>query len=162
MKSDGEAIVFVLDSNVVYQRVTAQYLQVAGIRSVIVFSDPDKMYHSLKLCPDILITEYLFDKNAIRGRQILSKVKEISPSTDIYFHTVLRDVDAAVNAIHSGAIDYIVKSSSALDELVRKIIRRLQLRDSLGRSKKSLRRLIGYLGIMILAIGGMIVAYSLF
>jgi DNA-binding NtrC family response regulator len=161
MKSASETIVFVLDSNVVYQRVIAQYLQVAGIRSVIVFSDPDKMYHSLKLFPDILITEYLFEKNAMRGRQVLSKVKEISPSTDIYFHTALRDVDTAVNAIHSGALDYIVKSSSALDELVRKIIKRLQRRDSLSRSKKSLRKLIGYLGLFILAVGGMILVYSL-
>jgi DNA-binding NtrC family response regulator len=161
MKSASETIVFVLDSNVVYQRVIAQYLQVAGIRSVIVFSDPDKMYHSLKLSPDILITEYLFEKNALRGRQILSKVKEISPSTDIYFHTALRDVDTAVNAIHSGALDYIVKSSSALDELVRKIIKRLQRRDSLSKSKKSLRKLIGYLGLFILALGGMILVYSL-
>lgn len=161
MKSASETIVFVLDSNVVYQRVIAQYLQVAGIRSVIVFSDPDKMYHSLKLSPDILITEYLFEKNALRGRQVLSKVKEISPSTDIYFHTALRDVDTAVNAIHSGALDYIVKSSSALDELVRKIIKRLQRRDSLSKSKKSLRKLIGYLGLFILALGGMILVYSL-
>ena len=161
MKSASETIVFVLDSNVVYQRVIAQYLQVAGIRSVIVFSDPDKMYHSLKLCPDILITEYLFERNAMRGRQVLSKVKEISPSTDIYFHTALRDVDTAVNAIHSGAMDYIVKSSSALDELVRKIIKRLQRRESLSKSKKSLRKLIGYLGLVILAAGGMILVYSL-
>ncbi|OFY58554.1 MAG: hypothetical protein A2Y87_12095 [Bacteroidetes bacterium RBG_13_46_8] len=162
MKSAREAIVFVLDSNVVYQRVTAQYLQVAGIRSVIVFSDPDKMYLSLKLCPDVLITEYLFNKNVIRGRQILSKVREISPATDIYFHTALRDVDTAVDAMHSGAVDYIVKSSTALDELVRKIIKRLQYRDSLGRSKKSLRRLIGYIGIAILAMAGMVMVYSLF
>jgi DNA-binding NtrC family response regulator len=162
MISNGEVIVFVLDSNVVYQRVTAQYLQVAGIRSVIVFSDPDKMFLSLKLHPDILITEYLFEKNTIRGRQILSKVKEMSPSTDIYFHTALRDVDAAVNALHSGAVDYIMKSSSALDELVRKIIKRLQYRISIDRSKKSMRRLIGYLGIVVLAIAGMVAVYSLF
>jgi two-component system, NtrC family, response regulator len=162
MKSAEDAIVFVLDSNVVYQRVTTQYLQVAGIRSVIVFSDPDKMYPSLKLCPDILITEYRFDKNAIRGRQILSKVKEISPSTDIYFHTTLRDVDAAVNALHSGAVDYIVKSSFALDELVRKILKRLQHRGCIERSKKSLRKLISYFGIVILATAGMIAIYSLF
>jgi DNA-binding NtrC family response regulator len=162
MKSAGEAIVFVLDSNVVYQRVTAQYLQVAGIRSVIVFSDPDKMYPSLKLCPDILITEYMFDNNSVRGYQILSKVKDISPATEIYFHTALRDVDTAVNALHSGAVDYIVKSSSALDELVRKIIKRLQHRECIDKSKRSIRRLIGYLGIVILAIAGMVVAYSLF
>jgi len=162
MKSAGEAIVFVLDSNVAYQRVTAQYLQVAGIRSVIVFSDPDKMYHSLKLRPDILITEYLFDKNTVRGSQILSKVKDISPATDIYFHTALRDVNTAVDSLHSGAVDYIVKSSSALDELVRKIIKRLQLRDSIDKSKRSVRRLLSYLGIVILTIAGMVVVYTLF
>jgi DNA-binding NtrC family response regulator len=162
MKSIQEAIVFVLDSNVVYQRVTAQYLQVAGIRSVIVFSDPDKMYHSLKLCPDVLITEYLFDRKAILGRQILSKVKESSPSTDIYFHTVLRDVDTAVNAIQSGALDYIVKSSTALDELVRKIMKRLNHKESFGKSRKSLQRLICYLGIAIFVLAGMVIIYSIF
>jgi two-component system, NtrC family, response regulator len=161
MKSAGEAIVFVLDSNVVYQRVTSQYLQVAGIKSIIVFSDPEKMYHSLRLRPDVLITEYRFDKNAIRGRQILSKVKELSPSTDIYFHTALRDVDAAVNALQTGALDYIIKSTTALDELVRKIISRLQQRIGIENSKRSLQRLIRSLGIFILALVAMVIVYSL-
>jgi DNA-binding NtrC family response regulator len=124
MRSTGEPIVFILDSSIVYQRIIAQYLQVAGIGSAIVFSNPDKMFFSLKRAPDILITEYLFDKNKLRGGQILSRIKELSPSTDVYFHTSLRDVNAAVNAIHLGATDYVVKSSSALDELVRKIIKR--------------------------------------
>ncbi len=161
MKSSDQAIVFVLDSNVVYQRIITQYLQVAGIPSVIVFSDPDKMYPSLKLRPDVLISEYLFNKNTLQGRQILSKVRKASPSTDIYFHTSLRDVDAAVSSIQAGAVDYIVKSSSALDELARKVIKRLQYKSSLGKSKKSLRHLIGYLGIIILALAGMILFYSL-
>jgi len=161
MKSSEQAIVFVLDSNVVYQRIIAQYLQVAGIGSVIVFSDPDKMYHSLKLRPDVLISEYLFDKNSLRGRQILTKVRKESPSTDIYFHTSLRDVDAAVYSLQSGAIDYVVKSTLALDELVRKIMKRLQFRYTLGKSKKTLRQLIGYFSMIILALVGMILFYSL-
>jgi DNA-binding NtrC family response regulator len=161
MKPSDKAIVFVLDSNVVYQRIITQYLQVAGIRSVIVFSDPDKMYLSLKLHPDILISEYLFYKDTLRGRQVLSKVRKVSPSTDIYFHTSLRDVDAAVSAMQSGATDYIIKSSTALDELARKVIQRLQFRRSLGKSKKTLRHLIGYLSIVILALAGMILFYSL-
>jgi len=161
MKSSDQIIVFILDSNVVYQRVIAQYLQVAGIGSVIVFSDPDKMFHSLKLRPDILISEYLFDKNALRGRQVLTKVRKESPSTDIYFHTSLRDVDTAVNAIKSGAIDYIIKNTSALDELVRKIIKRLQYRNSRDNSNKTIRNLMGYLSLIILALIGMILFYSL-
>jgi DNA-binding NtrC family response regulator len=161
MKSSDQVIVFVLDSNIVYQRVIAQYLQVAGIRSVIVFSDPEKMYHSLKLHPDILISEYLFNKNVLCGRKILTKVRKESPSTDIYFHTSLRDVDSAVTAIQSGAIDYIVKSTSALDEMVRKIIKRLQFRDTLDKSKKTIKHLIGYLGMIILVLAGMIIYYSL-
>jgi two-component system NtrC family response regulator len=161
MKPSDHTIVFVLDSNVVYQRIIKQYLQVAGIPSVIVFSDPEKMYHSLKLHPDILIAEYLFNKDTLSGRQILSKVRKASPSTDIYFHTSLRDVDAAVSAMQSGATDYIIKSSTALDELVRKVIKRLQYRRNLGKSKKSLRYLISYLGIVILVLAGMILFYSL-
>ena len=161
MKSSDQIIVFILDSNVVYQRVIAQYLQVAGIGSVIVFSDPDKMFHSLKLRPDILISEYLFDKNALRGRQVLTKVRKESPSTDIYFHTSLRDVDTAVNAIKSGAIDYIIKNTSALDELVRKIIKRLHYRNNRDNSNKTIRNLMGYLSLIILALIGMILFYSL-
>ncbi len=161
MKSSAHALIFVLDSNVVYQRIIAQYLQVAGITSIVVFSDPERMFNSLKLRPDILISEYLFNEDTIRGRQILSKVRKTSPSTDIYFHTSLRDVDAAVSAIQSGATDYIIKSTTALDELVRKVIKRLQFRRTLVRSKKSLRHLIGYLGIAILALAGMILFYSL-
>lgn len=161
MKSADKAIVFVLDSNLVYQRVITKYLQVAGIRSVILFSDPDKMYQSLKLRPDILISEYIFENNALLGHQVLTKVRKESPSTDIYFHTSLRDVDAAVNAIRSGAIDYIVKSTTALDELVRKIIKRLQFKNTIGKSKRSIRNLIGYLGVIIIALVGIILFYSL-
>jgi DNA-binding NtrC family response regulator len=161
MKSSRQPIIFVLDSNPVYQRVIAHYLQVAEVGSVITFSDPDKMRQSLKLKPDILIAEYIFDSKSRLGGQVLSEVKQKSPETDIYFHTSLRDVDIAVHAIQSGAVDYIIKSSSALDDLVRKIIKRLQYRKSIGKSRKTFRTLAGYLGLMILVTAGMILYYSL-
>jgi len=50
-------------------------------------------------------------------------------------------------------MDYIVKSSSALDELVRKIIKTFAAQGKPQQSKKSLRKLIGYLGLVILAVG---------
>jgi DNA-binding NtrC family response regulator len=162
MKLSGPAIVFVLDSNIVYQRIIAQYLQVAGVDSVITFSNPDKMYPSLKLHPSIIISEYIFEKNALRGRQVLAKVKQECPSTDFYFHTSLRDVNAAVNAIQGGAIDYIIKSTSAVDELVRKIMKRLQLKNSLDKSKKNLKLFKSYLGLVLVVLIGLMLYYSLF
>ncbi|MBN1413870.1 MAG: response regulator [Bacteroidales bacterium] len=162
MKSSDKVIVFVLDSNLIYQRIIAQYLQVAGIRSVIIFSDPDRMYQSLKLRPHILISEYLFNKNALLGHQVLARVRKESPSTDIYFHTTLQDVDAAVSSIKEGAIDYVIKSTSALDGLVRKIIKRLKYRKNMDKSTRTIRHLVGFLSVIVLVMVVMIVFYSLF
>lgn len=162
VKASEQTIVFVLDPNVVYQRVLSQYLKVAGIPSVITFSDPEKMLSSIKLHPDVLISEYLFSKNTLYGAQVLAKVRKHSPATDIYFHTSLRDVDAAVNAIQSGAVDYIIKRTSAADELVRKIVSRLQLRKTIKNTHKSFRKILGYLGMAITLLAALIFLYSRF
>lgn len=139
------AFIVVLEPNYVYQRVIVQYLQIAGFNRVLTFSDPNKMLPALKFKPDVIISEYSFGQNALSGKEILTKVREESPNTNVYFHTMHNNVASAVYSIKAGATDYIVKTSTSLDELVRKIIVLLKHNSNATINTRVLKKLVSYI-----------------
>ncbi len=56
---------------------------------------------------DIVLTDLKMP--GIDGLQLLERVKELSPSTDVVIMTAYASIDSAVTAIKKGASDYIVK-----------------------------------------------------
>ncbi len=145
MKSYENAFILVVEPNYIYQRIIVQYLQVAGFNRILTFSDPAKMIPSLKFKPDVIITEYSFGQNTLSGKEILMKIREESPNTNVFFHTMFNDVASAVNAIKSGATDYMLKTSTSLDELVRKIIALLKSGGNTTINTRVLKKLVSYI-----------------
>jgi DNA-binding response OmpR family regulator len=145
MKSLENAFIVVLEPNYVYQRVIVQYLQVAGFNRILTFSDPIKMLPALKFKPDIIITEYSFGQYALSGKEILTKIRAESPNTNVYFHTMHNNVASAVNSIKAGATDYMLKTSTSLDELVRKIMAHLNHHSNATINTGVLKKLASYI-----------------
>lgn len=145
MKSFENAFIVVVEPNYIYQRIIVHYLQVAGFNRILTFSDPAKMIPALKFRPDVIITEYSFGENTLSGKDMLVKIRETSPNTSVYFHTMFNDVASAVHAIKSGATDYMLKTSTSLDELVRKIIALLKPGNNAAINTRVLKKLVSYI-----------------
>jgi DNA-binding NtrC family response regulator len=88
---------------------------------------------------DLIITDMKLDD--INGLEVIEKVKEISPSTEIILITAYGTVETAVTAIKKGAYDYITKPFE-LDEIlltVERALEKKQLSDRLTLFEKELK-----------------------
>ncbi len=73
----------------------------------------------------------------IDGIQLLERVKELSPSTDVVIMTAYASIDSAVTAIKKGASDYIVKPF--INEDVKMRLKRILEHKSLQKEVEALR-----------------------
>jgi len=72
------------------------------------FSSPQEAIHKItKINPDVVITDIKMDE--LNGFDVLHKVKKISPEVNVILITAYASVDTAVEALRSGAFDYLIK-----------------------------------------------------
>jgi two-component system OmpR family response regulator len=114
-------VIFVVDNNSLFRRLTVQYLTVADFDDILTFSDADDCLRYIDLHPDIVITELYYGENEIDGIELLTRIKSISPKTQVIFLSSSRNMDAAVQSVRLGAVDFIFKGKLALDKLIMRI-----------------------------------------
>ncbi|MFZ1675678.1 MAG: response regulator [Saprospiraceae bacterium] len=70
--------------------------------------------------PDVIILDYHLDgidKNAMNGIETLDKIKIIIPDIPVVMLSSQDKIEVAINCMHHGAIDYVVKSETAFMRL---------------------------------------------
>lgn len=131
--------IFILDDDVWYSELLAYHLSL----------NPDyelKKFHSAKDClaslhekPNVVTLDYsLPDKN---GDEVLSKIKEQSPDTQVIVISGQEDVATAVDLLKKGAYDYIVKDDDTPERLWNTIIKireNLSLREEIDQLREEI------------------------
>ncbi|MCC9168249.1 sigma-54-dependent transcriptional regulator [Pontibacter harenae] len=131
--------IFILDDDVWYSELLEYHLSL----------NPDyalKKFHSAKEClaqlherPNVLTLDYsLPDKN---GAEVLKKIKEQSPDTQVVVISGQEDVATAVDLLKKGAYDYIVKDEDTPERLwntVNKIRENVSLREEIDQLKEEI------------------------
>lgn len=70
--------------------------------------------------PDVIILDYRLDgidEGAMNGIETLDKIKEINPDIPVVMLSSQDKIDVAINCMHHGAFDYVVKSETAFMRL---------------------------------------------
>jgi DNA-binding NtrC family response regulator len=114
-------LIFIVDNNSLFRRLTVRYLNVADFNDILTFSDADECLKYIYLQPDIVVTELYYGGNKINGIGLLTRIKTLSPKTKVIFLSSYRDLEGAIQSIRLGAVDFIIKSKLALDKLVLRI-----------------------------------------
>jgi DNA-binding NtrC family response regulator len=131
--------VFVVENNTVYNHLVSEYLKKNGfsnVKSIISGEECVELVEN-KEKPDIVIQDYSLD--GMNGLDVLKKVKKINPKSEFIFLTSNENMEVAVNTIKFGAFDYIVKDKMALEKVVykmRKIVQMLKLEEKNRQIKK--------------------------
>ncbi|GAB3813915.1 hypothetical protein GCM10028895_06470 [Pontibacter rugosus] len=126
--------IFILDDDVWYSELLEYNLSL----------NPDyelKKFHSAKDClsnmyqrPNVVTLDYsLPDKN---GAEVLKKIKELNPDTQVVVISGQEDVATAVDLLKKGAYDYIVKDEDTPERLwntINKIRENVSLREEIDR-----------------------------
>lgn len=122
MKRKENIKIFIVDDQPVFLQVLSGLLKKAGYSQVQVFGRPEDCLNNLNLYPDIIFTDYNMD--GMDGIALLKKIKEYNNEIKVIFTTGTEDIAVAMEAMKSGALDFLLKSNvnkKELNDLFRKI-----------------------------------------
>ena len=120
MKNDKKIKLFLVDDDALFLRsLEIEFLQHADF-TIDTFETGELCLANLSHDPDIIILDYLFDsidKNAMNGIETLDKINAFNPDIPVVMLSAQDKIDVAINCMHHGAFDYVVKSETAFIRL---------------------------------------------
>ncbi|MBN1925864.1 MAG: sigma-54-dependent Fis family transcriptional regulator [Prolixibacteraceae bacterium] len=122
--------IFIVDDNNMFLKVLYKFISMDETYDVHSFSTAREFLEHLSEKPDIVSLDYtLPDGN---GKDILLKIKEISPLTQVVIVSGQNDINTAIDLLKIGAYDYIVKGVDTREKIliaINKIIEKIELSD---------------------------------
>ena len=152
MAVEDEYLIFVVENNKIYNHLVSEYLKkhnFSRVRSIFSGEECIQVIEKGEI-PDIIIQDYLLEE--MNGIDVLRKVKKKSPHTDFLFLTSNENMDVAVNTIKFGAYDYIVKDKLALEKVVFKINKIIQLKKLQEKNNQIRKSMLIFTGFIFLIV----------
>ena len=120
MNYENKIMIFLVDDDALFLRtLEIEMLQHADFE-IETFATGELCLQQLKKCPDMIILDYHLDgmdKNAMNGIETLDKIKAINPAIPVVMLSSQDKIEVAINCMHHGAFDYVVKSETAFMRL---------------------------------------------
>jgi len=139
--------IFVVEDDILYLNLINKELEKMGYTKIESYSTGKEAMHNLGKKPDIALLDYFLEKD-FTGMDILKKLQQRFPDTQVIFLTGSDDVNIAVDTMRNGAYDYIVKGDTAFIR-IRHLLKKISEENS--RKSKS-RAIIRFQIIVIFAI----------
>jgi DNA-binding NtrC family response regulator len=122
MSENNALKIFLVDDDALCLNLYQQFLKKLGYSQIVCFNGGKDCMDHISQRPDIIFLDYYMDD--INGIEVLQAIKSFDNNIAVVFISGQESVDIAVNALKSGAFDYIVKSKISL-ELLKSIIDRI-------------------------------------
>ncbi len=123
--------IFIVDDDATQSMMLKDHLSKFPAFTLHVFNSGEECLKNLDLNPQIIFLDYNFDlPNAMNGIDVLKKIKEKKPETEVIMFSGQDKIQVAVNIMKYGAFDYIVKSESSFlrsERVIFNIIKSLKL-----------------------------------
>ena len=107
--------IFLVDDDALYLRLLEiQFLEHADFE-IETFSSGEECIENLSSKPDLIILDYMLnsvDKDAKNGIEILDKIKESNALIPVIILSAQDKIEVAIDCMHHGAFDYVVKSET--------------------------------------------------
>lgn len=120
MKNENKIKLFLVDDDAVFLKsLEIEFLQHADF-TIETFATGELCIDNLSHNPDVIILDYHLDgidKNSMNGMEILDKIKAFNPDIPVVMLSSQDKIEVAINCMHHGAFDYVVKSETAFTRL---------------------------------------------
>jgi DNA-binding NtrC family response regulator len=153
MSKKGYPLIFIVEDNIAYSKVIEYQLKKNGFNSVFPFISGEECLKHIHLKPDIVIQDYKLQ--GMSGLHVLKQFKRKHPRCEFIFLSGQDDVETAVNTIKLGAFDYIVKTQTAMDQLMARINYLLSIQQS-KRRRRNYRNIVLAFIIAVLILAGLL------
>jgi DNA-binding NtrC family response regulator len=119
MKTEKTTLFLVDDDAVFLKLLEIEFLN-HGEYAVKCFPTGELCLESLSEKPEVIVLDYHLDgseKNAMNGIEVLRRIKEAQADIPVVMLSEQDKIDVAVDCLHHGAVDYLVKSETAFIRL---------------------------------------------
>ncbi len=161
MNSQKLPVIFVVDNNNLFRELTVRYLNIAEFHEVLTFTDASECLRYIELEPDIVVTDLYYGDKKPDGIDLLIKAKSVSPKTKFIFLSSTADIESAIRTVHLGAVDFIVKSKTALGKLLIRIKQLVDFNSEMRRVNTVTFRLALSLAVIIITFLCLVFLYGL-
>lgn len=149
--------IFVVEDDILYLNLILKELEKMGYVNVKSFNTGKEAIHNLTEKPDVALLDYFLEKD-YTGMDILKKLKQRFPDTQVIFLTASDDVNIAVDTMRNGAYDYIVKGDTAFIR-IRHLLKKISEENEQKTKSRSIIRFQIYVIVAIILISLLGVLY---
>ncbi len=104
---------------------------------------------NFKVQPDIIILEHLLGRNKMKGLDLIRKHRASKyPHSRFLFLSSCSDINVAISSIKAGAFDYILKSKSGLERLIKRLDKLAETCYIVNKKQKQYRAALYSLGVV--------------
>lgn len=133
--------IFVVEDEEVTAKVLAESLLREGNCEVEIFANGASLLENLHKNPDVITLDYyLPDYN---GRDLFKRIKKFNPDIPVIIVSGQQDISTAIDLLHKGAYDYVVKDRNMrtrLTSLIQKIEEKKKLEAKISELEEELGR----------------------
>ena len=127
MSKKKKPTIFIVEDDSPMNELLCQYLEMQGYSNIKGFYTGEEMINELSPNQDTIIIQD-FDLPGMNGLEVLEKVKPAFHKSEFIFLSGQSSIGIAVDAIKSGAFDYIVKDNFAKENVLNKINNLLKIK----------------------------------
>lgn len=112
--------IFLVDDEPIQNEMLKDYLSERFLYDVKIFDNGEEALQQMSLNPEIVVMDYhlsAHNREAKNGVEILKKIKDQYPATQVIMLSGQDKIDVAVDSIKYGAYDYVVKGETAFSRM---------------------------------------------
>jgi DNA-binding NtrC family response regulator len=150
MDSSDKIKIFLVDDDSMFVESLTHMLREERVE-VKSFSNGEECIRCLSETPEIIILDYAFN-NALNGVQVLNRIKQLSPETEVIMLSGIDNKSIIKDTLHYGAYDFIEKGESAVYKIGKEVKQLCDEIESLKESEKENKKILGINAVIILLI----------
>ncbi|WP_276131815.1 response regulator [Polluticoccus soli] len=111
---------FLVDDEPIQNEMLKDYLSERFLYDIRVYDNGEDALQHMNLDPEIIVLDYHLNSHkadAMNGVQVLKKVKEQYPGTQVIMLSGQDKIDVAIDSMKYGAYDYVVKGETAFSRM---------------------------------------------
>ena len=147
-------MIFIVEDDNFYNSVISTYLKTKGFE-VYSFLSGEECLEKTNLQPDIVLLDYMLP--GVDGLGTMRKLKSRNPKTEVIFLSGQTDIKVALEALHEGAYDYIMKDHHAKENALNKIDQIFRYRKIVKEKELYKKSIVVVLIVLVLSWIGLLV-----